>query len=87
MKIKFSKRFEKRFKRLESRKQKKILNIIDIFSENPHTKSLHNHSLNGRLEGKNAITVSGDIRIIFEEFDNYVLVIMLDVGSHNQVYN
>lgn len=36
--------------------------------------------------GKRAISVMGDMRIIFEEFNDYTLVLMLDVGTHNQVY-
>lgn len=38
------------------------------------------------MKGKRAFSVTGDMRIIFEEFDDYVLVIMLDIGTHAQVY-
>jgi mRNA-degrading endonuclease YafQ of YafQ-DinJ toxin-antitoxin module len=49
-------------------------------------KLLKNHSLNGHLLGKRAVSAGSDLRIIFEEFNGYTLVIFLDLGKHNRVY-
>jgi mRNA-degrading endonuclease YafQ of YafQ-DinJ toxin-antitoxin module len=38
------------------------------------------------LLGKKAISINSDLRIIFEEFDDYTLVVFLDLGTHNRVY-
>lgn len=87
MEIRYHKNFLKRFKKLSPNLKDKTISAIGKFTKNPRNPSLRNHALKGRLFGKRAFCVTGDIRVIFEEFDDYVLVIMLDVGTHNQVYN
>ncbi len=86
MNIKYHKRFEKQFKKLLEKDKKKVLGAIENFIDNPRNVSLKNHSLKGMLMGKRAISVSSDMRIVFEEFDSYRLVIFLDLGKHNRVY-
>ena len=86
MKIKYHKKFEKQFKKLSLKDKNRVIEVVEIFINNPHDKRLLNHSLKGRLLGKKAISLSSDLRIIFEEFDNYTLVIFLDLGTHNRVY-
>ena len=78
--------FKKSFKRLSERHQTKTLEVIRRFSSSPHDPILKNHALTGRMQGLRSISVTGDCRIIFEELDGYVLVFLLDVGSHENVY-
>jgi len=87
MKIKYHKRFEKQFKKLPEKIKNKVLEVIEIFVNDPHDKKLLNHNLKGNLLGKKAISVNSDLRIIFEEFDSYTLVIFLDLGTHNRIYS
>ena len=86
MKIRYHKRFEKQFKKLPLKTKNKVIEVIEIFVSNPYDERLSNHSLKGALLGKKAISASFDIRIIFEEFDDYALVIFIDLGTHNRVY-
>lgn len=86
MKIKFHKKFDKQYKKLNSKDKIKIHDLLNIFMINPKDKRLKNHSLKGSLIGKRAVSVDYDLRIIFEEFENYTLVIFLDLGTHNRVY-
>lgn len=86
MQIQYHKNFTKNFKKLTPKLQQKTLTAIEQFTKDPHNPLLRNHALKGRMQGLRAFSVSGDVRIIFQEKDNYVLVIMLDVGIHNQVY-
>lgn len=86
MQIKYHKNFEKNFKRLSSKLKQKTLEAIKKFTKDPHDPMLRNHSLKGQLKGLRAFSVTGDVRIIFKEKDNYILVIMLDIGIHNHVY-
>lgn len=79
MKIIYHKKFEKRFKKLSPDLREKVISAIQCFSKN--------HALTGNLSGKRAFSVTSNVRIIFEEYNNYILVMVLDVGSHNQVYN
>ena len=66
--------------------QGKVIETIEIFSKNPSHSVLRNHALRGAMLGKRAISVTGDVRIIFQEFDDYLVVVFLNVGTHNQVY-
>lgn len=86
MQIKYHKKFNKKFYKFTPKLRKKIRNIIELFKENPHNPILKNHALKGRLKGQRAFSATGDIRIIFKKTNDYVIVIMLDVGIHNQVY-
>ncbi len=86
MKIKYHKRFEKQFKKLLDRDKAIVMRAIEKFINNPKDNSLRNHNLKGALLWKKTISVSSDLRIIFEEFNNYALIIFLDLGKHNKVY-
>ena len=86
MQIRFHKTFKKHFDKLSLPVKNKAFAAIKKFSKNPHDASLKNHPLLGKLEGARAFSVTGDVRIIFKEYEKYILVIMLDIGTHNQVY-
>jgi len=86
MRIMYRKNYVRRYKKFSPKVKDKINITLKQFKTDPHNPILRNHALKGRLQGKRAFSVTGDVRIIFEEIDNYVVVIMLDVGIHNQVY-
>ncbi|MFC1647781.1 type II toxin-antitoxin system YafQ family toxin [Patescibacteria group bacterium] len=86
MEIKYRKNFEKSFKKLSPKLKQKTISAIEQFTKDPHNPQLRNHPLKGSLKGLRAFSITGDVRVIFEEIDNYILVIMLDVGIHNQIY-
>ena len=86
MKIKYHKNFEKKLKKLSLNSQDRVFESIRKFYKDPFDKNLRNHPLKGLMKDKRTFSVSSDMRIIFEEYDNYLLVIMLDLGSHSQVY-
>ena len=84
--IKYHKRFEKRYKKLSPSLQRKAQQAIEIFQRNPYDIRINNHALAGKMRGQRAFSVTGDVRIIFEESDNYLFVLFLAIGSHPQVY-
>ena len=84
--IDFNKKFYKRYEKLPIKFQQKIDLALDVFAKNPLDPVLRNHALHGSLHNARAIWVTGDIRIIFREYEHYYFVLMLDVGTHNQVY-
>ena len=86
MRIVRHRNFKKRYQRLDKYIRGKADLAMEKFYRNPFDPLLRNHALKGDMVGRRAISVTGDVRIIFEEHDNYVLVIMLDVGTHNQIY-
>jgi addiction module RelE/StbE family toxin len=84
--VNFHKNFRKSYKRLNLKTQRRVDLAIHKFRANPFDKSLRNHALKGDLAKRRALSVTGDLRVVFEEHGGYVLVVMLDVGSHAQVY-
>lgn len=64
---------------------KKTADRLKLFQENPTNPILNDHQLKGEKSEFRAFSVTGDVRIVYlpEPQDE---VILLDIGSHNQVY-
>ena len=79
--------FEKHFKQRVT-PQKKVVEQFEkrliLFISGERGWPLNDHPLTGSLFGKRAFSVNSDIRVIYEEFDEFI--VFLDIGSHNQVY-
>ena len=55
-----------------------------MFMEGVRGRPLNDHGLKGNTRMYRAWSVTGDIRVIYRETDEYYE--FLDIGSHNQVY-
>ncbi|MFH1218305.1 MAG: hypothetical protein V1679_00490 [Candidatus Peregrinibacteria bacterium] len=86
MRIYRHKKFKKRYSKLPVFLKDKVDLAILKFEKDPFDRALRNHGLSGRLDGKRAFWVTGNIRVVFEEYDDYLVVLMLNVGVHPQVY-
>ncbi|MBP7114009.1 MAG: type II toxin-antitoxin system mRNA interferase toxin, RelE/StbE family [Candidatus Peribacteraceae bacterium] len=86
MHIHYQKRFVKQMEKLQKHQKIAVTDAIDLFRHHPLDPSLHNHALRGPMKGARAISAGFDLRIIFEERDRYTLVIILAVGTHEEVY-
>lgn len=86
MKIHFHKNFTKIFLKLPPKIREKIKTTVDTFQKNPHEPQLDNHALHGKQKGQRSVSVGGDIRILFVEENNYETVVLLNVGTHTQLY-
>lgn len=84
-KIEFHKDFKKDFKKLDPKIQNKFWERLELWQEQPTNPLLNNHSLSGNLKGKYSINITGDIRAIYEEKTD-TIVIYLMIGSHSQLY-
>jgi addiction module RelE/StbE family toxin len=80
------KSFLKDYARLQAPQREKVDLALRRFMENPKDLALRNHPLKGNLTGKRAIRAAFDLRIVFKVEGDYVRVLMLSVGTHNQVY-
>jgi addiction module RelE/StbE family toxin len=81
------KRFEKIFQtriasdpKLVKQFEERLLLFIKGVSNYP----LYDHSLDGKLTGKRAFSIAGDVRVVYKIVDG--VCIFVDIGSHNQVY-
>ncbi len=86
MRIVFSKKFEKAIKRLSQENRTAVNTTIERFKLNPFEPKLRNHALKGKYKGKRAISAGYDLRIIYEEEGGHIVIYMLNVGTHAQVY-
>lgn len=86
MKIKYSKDFKKQYSKLRLNEKRRIKKALRLFKIDYSNSTLRNHVLKGSMKDKRSISAGGDLRLIFQEYENYTLVLFLKVGSHNQVY-
>lgn len=86
MHIIFKRSFVKQYHKLQKANQAKVDEAILLFEKNPFDLKLKNHALIGRLADKRSISAGFDLRIVFQIEGDYMVVTMLAVGSHNQVY-
>lgn len=86
MQLSFHQQFKKQYRKLSPILQKKAKATTKIFKRSPHDPHLRNHALKGNLLGRRAISVTGNVRIIFSEENDYQRVTFLGIGTHNQVY-
>ena len=86
MKIIYHRKFKKNFKKLPKEIRKKAGESIALFAKNPFDSSLKNHALKGKMNQDRAFSVTDDYRVIYRQKNDYILVIMLKIGTHNQIY-
>lgn len=84
MTIAYSKNFLKQAKKLNPELRKKLLERVEIFSENPLHPSLRNHPLKGKYKEYRSIDITGDIRALYLQKPNEA--IFETIGTHSQLY-
>lgn len=87
MKIEFTHKFIKIFKKRFSSKSKIHLKFderVKKFAINPDDPILLDHELSGKLQGHRAFSITGDIRVVYYIFKDTAYFV--DIGTHNQVY-
>lgn len=84
--IDYHKRFVKHYDKLNLKLKQKTDEAIALFQLNPFNPILDNHALANKMHSQRGFSVTGNYRVTFEECDDYKYVLLLDVGTHNQVY-
>ncbi len=85
---KFKRAFRK-FVRRDPRLQKRIEETLEQMQEDVFRASLGTHKLSGDLQGLWACVCGYDCRIVFSiehKGDKEEVVVLLDIGTHEQVY-
>jgi len=80
----FRKAFKKRIN-VDEQLEKLFWRKMEVFSNNPYEPSLRTHKLSGDLEGLWSFSITYDIRVIFKFLDKNK-VLLIDIGSHEEVY-
>ena len=84
MNISYSKNFMKQAKKLAPETRKRLIERIELFSDNPLNPILRNHALKGKYKEYRSIDVSGDIRALYLQKEHEA--IFDAVGTHSQLY-
>jgi len=80
----FKRSYKKRIK-IDSNLKKKFWEKMEIFLNEPFSNQLKTHKLSGKLKGFWAFSVDDDCRVVFE-FIGDDSALLIDVGSHDEVY-
>jgi mRNA-degrading endonuclease YafQ of YafQ-DinJ toxin-antitoxin module len=80
----FKRTYKKRIKKNEELRRR-FWRRLDVFLTNPFSPGLRTHKLSGKLEGQWAFSVDDDCRVVFE-FVGEDLVLLMDIGGHDEVY-
>ena len=87
-KISYHKSFKKNYQKRIGNNKKLIIKVekfLDLFLKNRNHPLLKDHQLKGILKDYRAFSITGDIRIIYKETEDYI--ILLDIGTYAQVYD
>ena len=84
--IRFAKSFQRQFKKLPKEHQRAADEALALFEQNPFLPSLRNHPLKGIQEGIRSISAGHDLRLLYMEEDGHIIVLFINVGSHEDVY-
>lgn len=80
----FKRSYNKKIKNNKEIKEK-FWHSLELFSKDIFNSKLRTHKLTGRLQGLWAFSCSYDCRVIFK-FINRNEVLLIDTGSHEEVY-
>ncbi len=76
----------KAYKRLNNEQQLAIDDALLTFAKSRRNSILHDGALKGAMKELRLFSAGFDLRVCYREEDGFITVILLDVGSHNQVY-
>ena len=66
--------------------EKPYQKILRLLEENPNHPSLRLHALHGRLQGLFSISINLKFRITLQLLIQKDTLILIDIGSHDEVY-
>lgn len=85
MDIIYNRSFRKMFVKHPKKIQEKFRERLALLITNPLSPLLNIHSLSGEWVGCQSFNITGDIRVVFEQFDEHS-VQLLAIGSHSELY-
>ncbi len=80
-----SQRFDRHFRKLSVSVRRQAEERLRLFVSDPFHPLLNDHSLRGEHQNQRSINVTGDIRIVYEMFDQDIAK-LIDIGTHSELY-
>jgi addiction module RelE/StbE family toxin len=87
MEVRESKNFAKALQKLQARQQDAVRTAIKSFVADRQAPALRDHALKGKMKGLRAFSAGGDLRVVYREENDFLIIVLLDTGPHNQVYS
>jgi len=79
-----SKKFDKQFEKLPKKTKKSFFEKMIVFQADPFHPSLNNHSVHYPYDECRSISITGDIRALYETIGDTALFVR--IGSHSFLY-
>ncbi len=79
-------RTARKFSKRHPELRKKVADILRDLEKDPFQPHLEYHKLGGRMEGKQAVSITDDYRITMTIVISEKEILLLDIGSHDEVY-
>lgn len=86
MKFNYSKKFVKQFKKMPESLKDAFDARLRLFAVDEYNPILKNHQLKGDYKDCRSLNISGDIRLIFQFNEETGVVLLVEIGSHHQLY-
>ncbi len=86
MNIDATKGFLKAYRKLSTKQKKQVDEALLLYQENRMDEGLRDHALKGSKSGLRAFSAGWDLRVIYREEGGFITIILIDTGTHNQVY-
>lgn len=86
MKILFHGHFKKEYKKPASGEQRKCDERLLLFGKDPYSAALKNHPLHGAYKGFRSISITGNIRAIYELIGDDIAY-FVTIGAHSDLYS
>ena len=85
MKIEYSRRFIKQFRKLRPAEQIRFEKRLILWEKNSAHSSLRVHKLQGKYIGFYSLNVGGDLRALYKSIHKQAILFDF-IGTHNQLY-
>ena len=77
--------FKKKVNKLPQRVREMLAEHLRLFATNPFNPILNNHALHGERRYQRSINITGDWRLIYEQYDKNT-VRLIDIDTHPNLY-
>ncbi len=86
MELIFTKLFRKAMSKLTMGQREAVEKALEHYQADRTNPALHDHALKGKMKSLRAFSAAHDLRIIYREEGGFVTIVLIDTGTHNQVY-
>ncbi|MFV0948013.1 type II toxin-antitoxin system YafQ family toxin [Campylobacter jejuni] len=85
--IKYSSKFKKHYKKLNTKEQQEARAIIErLANDEPLEPKYKDHALKGDFIGFRECHIKPDLLLIYQKQDDKLILYCLDIGSHSELF-